>query len=79
MASAMELNDINLLVLTGLVSLSLIGLSLSLTIWGFLFGLISPFVAERFWPWLLNTIGANAMTMTSIIQNNLFILSPQML
>lgn len=57
MASAMELNDINLLVLTGLVSLSLIGLSLSLTIWGFLFGLISPFVAERFWPWLLNTIG----------------------
>ena len=53
----MELNDINLLVLTGLFSLSLIGLSLFLTIWGFLFAFISPIVAEKFWPWLLNTIG----------------------
>ena len=53
----MELNDINLLVLTGLFSLSLIGLSLFLSIWGYLFALISPIVAERFWPWLLNTIG----------------------
>ena len=53
----MELNDLNLLVLTGLLSLSLIGLSLFLSIWGYLFALISPIVAERIWPWLLNTIG----------------------
>ncbi len=53
----MELNDINLLVLTGLISFSLIGLSLFLTIYGGFFGFVSPIVAERIWPWILTIVG----------------------
>ncbi len=53
----MELNDINLLVLTGLVSFSLVGVSLLLTIYGCLFGFLSPIVGERIWPWILTAIG----------------------
>ncbi len=53
----MELNDINLLVLTGLLSLALVGLSLFLTIYGCLFGFVSPIVAERIWPWVLTAVG----------------------
>ena len=53
----MELNDINLLVLTGLISFFLIGLSLFLTFYGCLLGYVSPIVAERIWPWILTIVG----------------------
>jgi len=52
-----ELNDINLLVLTGLVSFSLVGLSLFLTFCGGFLGFVSPIVAERIWPWILTAVG----------------------
>ena len=53
----MELNDINLLVLTGLVSFSWVGVSLFLTFCGRFLGCISPVVAERIWSWMLTVVG----------------------
>lgn len=52
----MELNDINLLVLTGLVSFPLVGVSLFLTFCGRFLGSISPVVAERIWSWMLTVV-----------------------
>lgn len=52
----MELNDINLLFWAGLLSLSLIGLTVFLAVYGGLAYFLSHLIGDHLWPTLLNVV-----------------------